>query len=55
MVLNERSIRNLEGVRPELVAYAAFRRQMRRRETQFGNGFWWEPGKTAPSRAPRLN
>lgn len=36
-------------------AYAAFRRQMRRRETQFGNGFWWEPGKTAPSRAPRLN
>lgn len=35
-------------------ARAAFRRKVRQREKDYGNGFWWAPGESAPERAPDL-
>jgi len=35
-------------------ASAAFRRQMQKQKKDYGNGFWWDPGATAPKRGPRL-
>ena len=32
----------------------AFRRQVRSRERDYGNRFYWQPGDAAPSRAPDL-
>lgn len=36
-------------------ARAAFRRQLRSRKREYGQDFWWQPGSTAPSRAPDLS
>ncbi|WP_414462962.1 hypothetical protein [Hyphomicrobium sp. DY-1] len=36
-------------------AYDAFRRRQMQQLKDYGNGFWWAPGQSAPSRAPRLN
>jgi hypothetical protein len=33
-------------------AQASFRRQAQSRRREFNQSFWWEPGQTAPSRAP---
>jgi hypothetical protein len=33
-------------------AKTAWQRQMTKRKKDFGNEFWWAPGKAAPSRAP---
>ena len=36
-------------------AQIAFRRQMQTRRREYGNEYWWEPGATAPRRAPNLD
>ena len=35
-------------------AYDAFRRRQASQMRDYGNGFWWAPGQTAPSRGPRI-
>lgn len=32
-----------------------FKQRMRKRENDYGNGYWWEPGQTSPSRAPQFS
>lgn len=36
-------------------AYDAFRRRQASQLKDYGNGFWWAPGDTAPRRGPRVN
>lgn len=36
-------------------AYDAFRRRQQQQMKDYGNGFWWAPGQTAPGRGPRVN
>jgi len=36
-------------------AYDAFRRRQQSQMKDYGNGFWWAPGDTAPGRGPRMN
>lgn len=36
-------------------AYDAFRRRQTQQLKDYGNGFWWAPGDTAPARGPRVN
>lgn len=31
-----------------------FRRMMKKRETEYNQGYWWQPGEMLPERAPRL-
>lgn len=37
------------------MAYDAFRRRQASQMRDYGNGFWWAPGDTAPRRGPRVN
>lgn len=36
-------------------ARAAFRRKVGQRKKDYGNGFWWAPGDTAPRRGPEFS
>lgn len=36
-------------------ARRAFRRKVKQRQKDYGNGFWWAPGEAAPARAPDLS
>jgi len=42
-----------EMIDPDAAGY--FRRMQRRAENEFGQGFWWAPGESAPERAPDLS
>lgn len=35
-------------------AHSAFRRKVDQQRKNYGNGFWWTPGETSPSRGPAL-
>ena len=36
-------------------AYQKFNKQIKRRQKDYGQQYWWRPGDSAPSRAPNLN
>jgi hypothetical protein len=33
-------------------AHRKFRKQIRKKQKDYGQDFWWRPGKSSPNRAP---